>query len=535
MSLIQISGLTFSYQSSYDLIFENASFQMDTDWKLGLIGRNGRGKTTLLKLLNGDYSYSGSIIKSVEFDSFPFEVNGLIKDQIAPYSKWESDMQNYLNQSNDPNISEICHQEALDNYGRVLDLYVANDGYMIDELLIAEAGRLGVTEEAISRPWSTLSGGEQVKIMLAALFLKKNSFLLIDEPTNHLDTDGRQMVADYLQSKKGFILVSHDRALLDQVVDHVVSINRNTIDVQKGNYSSWLQNKEREDRYEMEQNQSLKKDITRLSAAARRTGNWSDQIEKTKIGTHSADRGAVGAQAARMMKRAKNIEARQQKAIDEKSALMKNLELHAPLKLQILPYTKKRLIEVRNLSINYGDNKLFKEVNFEVCVGDRVLFAGKNGSGKSSLIKLILQNVGLLPNKIEYTGQIQTGNGLIVSSISQDTDFLNGTFRDFSDLHTIDESLFKAILRKLDFSRLQFEKNLEELSEGQKKKVLIAYSLCTPAHLYLWDEPLNFIDLLSRSQIEDVLLKESPTIIFVDHDKFFQDKISTKTVEIVRI
>lgn len=534
MSLIQINNLTFSYPTSYDAIFKNATFQMDTDWKLGLIGRNGRGKTTLLKLLEGCYPYEGTIVSSVKFDYFPFEVTGSVRDAIAPFSLWENQMRSYLEESARQDISEECRQDALNKYSQVLDLYVANDGYSIDELLKTEIARLGVTPEVLSRPWETLSGGEQVKLMLAALFLKKNHFLLIDEPTNHMDAEGREIVTEYLKSKKGFILVSHDRYLLDQVVDHIVSINRNTIDVQKGNYSTWLENKEREDAFEKEQNEHLKKDITRLEAAARRTADWSDQVEKTKIGC-TGDKGRIGHLAAKMMKRSKSLEARQLKAIEEKSALMKNLEQHAPLKLHLLDYPKKRLLEARGLSICYDGVPLFEPLNFSLSAGERLLFAGKNGCGKSSLIKLILQQAGKKDYGIQFQGELQVGNNMVISFIDQNTSFLQGSFRDFCQDNKLDESLFKAILRKLDFSRIQFEKNLDELSEGQKKKVLIAYSLCIPAHLYIWDEPLNFIDLLSRSQIEEVLLRESPTLIFVDHDRFFQDKIATNSIEINRL
>ncbi len=147
-------------------------------------------------------------------------------------------------------------------------------------------------------------------MLLAAFFLKENSFLLIDEPTNHLDMKARKLVGDYLNGKKGFILVSHDRSFLDNCIDHILSINKTAIEIQKGNFSSWWENKQRQDRFELAENEKLRKDITRLASAARRTADWSDKVEKTKWGTKISgikpDKGYLGHKASRMMQRAKN-------------------------------------------------------------------------------------------------------------------------------------------------------------------------------------------------------------------------------------
>ena len=226
MSLISVSQLTFGYEGSYDMIFEDASFLLDTDWKLGLIGRNGRGKTTLLKLLMGEYSYSGKIVTGAVFDYFPFSP----PDLSAP---------------------------ALDVAGMVCRDYEYWQ-------LVRELSLLQVDEEVLHRPFGTLSPGERTKVLLAALFLNENHFLLIDEPTNHLDTAGRRLLGDYLAGKKGFILASHDRAFLDRCTDHILAINRSDIQVRKGNFSAWWEDKCRQDRLELEQNQRLKGEIHRL-------------------------------------------------------------------------------------------------------------------------------------------------------------------------------------------------------------------------------------------------------------------------------
>ncbi len=490
MSMIKIENLTFSYPTSYDNVFESVNFQIDTDWKLGFVGRNGRGKTTFLNLLLGNYDYSGKIISSVQFDYFPYKVS----DQ---------------NQMTTDVLSQICP--------------VAQEWEFIRELNYLE-----VNAEVLYRPFETLSNGEQTKVLLAALFLNEGHFLLIDEPTNHLDTRAREIVSAYLKKKKSFILVSHDRHFIDKCVDHILSINRTNIEVVKGNFSSWWENKQRQDALETATNEKLKKEASRLSEASKRNSLWSDKVERSKYhSTNSGsklDKGFVGHKAAKMMKRSKGIEARQQQAIDQKSALLKNLETTENLKLAPLAHYADTLITFSDVQVSYNGNIICEPVNFSIKQGDRIVLSGKNGSGKSSLLKLMIGET------IQHTGVISKAPGLIISYISQDTSHLHGDLSDFAEKHGIDESLFKSILRKLDINRTLFDKEIQNFSEGQKKKVLIAKSLCEQAHLYVWDEPLNFIDIYSRIQIEQLIQTYCPTMAFVEHDIAFQEDISTKYI-----
>lgn len=495
MSLINVTNLTFAYDGSYDNIFENVSFQIDTDWKLGFTGRNGRGKTTFLNLLLGKYEYSGKISAKVNFEYFPFEVKNREINTIDV-------------------IEEICPD------------------YVHWEVM-RELSLLAVFDDVLYRPFSTLSNGEQTKVLLAALFLKENSFLLIDEPTNHLDMNARQIVSDYLKSKHGFILVSHDRAFLDNCVDHILSINKTNIEIQRGNFSSWWANKELQDNFELAENEKLKKDIQRLASAAKRTSDWSDRAEARKIGfdptkteKSAGRRPYEAAKAKKMMSRSKSIQERQQSAIEEKSRLLKNIENTEKLKISQLDYHSDRLAELDDVSIFYGEKTACRGVSFNIEKGDRIALSGRNGSGKSSLIKLICGE------DISYTGTFRRASQLKISYVSQDTSHLNGNLTGYARENDIDESLFKAILRKLDFSRVQFEKDMSDFSGGQKKKVLIARSLCEKVHLHIWDEPLNFIDVLSRMQIEELLLEYTPTILFVEHDIEFRRNIATKVVEL---
>lgn len=484
--MIKIENLTFSYPTSYENIFENVNCQIDSNWKTGFVGRNGRGKTTLLKLLLGQYEYNGNIEASVEFDYFPYPIADKTKLtneiflEVAPMAEeWE---------------------------------------------LMRELSYLDMEADVLYRPFNTLSHGEQTKVLLAALFCNEEHFLLIDEPTNHLDVEAREIVAGYLKKKKGFLLVSHDRHFLDGCVDHILSLNRSTIEVQSGNFSSWMQNFTQQQNFELAQNKRLKKDINRLQQSAKRSSQWSDRVEASKIG--AADKGFVGHKAAKMMKRSKNIEARQQQAIKQKSSLLKNIETVEDLKLSPQKYHANTLVSYSEVACCYDGKVISEPVTFTIQQGERIALDGKNGSGKSSLLKL------LIGESIEHTGTIQRGSRLVISYVPQDTSHINGRLSDYARDNSLDESLFKAILRKMDFERIQFEKDMQDFSAGQKKKVLIAKSLCDQAHLYVWDEPLNYIDIYSRMQIEQLIKAFSPTMIFVEHDKAFRDAIATRIIQL---
>ena len=495
MSLINVTGLTFAYDGSYETIFDNVSFQLDTNWRLGFTGRNGRGKTTFLNLLQGKYEYRGSISASVEFSYFPYPVA-------------------------DGSLLAIDAVEAIHpsyEYWRVA----------------REMAKLQLDESVLYRPYGTLSNGEQTKLQLAVLFSKENNFLLIDEPTNHLDIRGRELVSQYLGSKRGFILVSHDRAFLDGCVDHILSINKSDIQVTRGNFSTWWENKARQDAFEQAENEKLKKEIARLEETAREKASWSDTAERRKLRSGPMDvdnvkgwRPLQGAKAKKSMARAKAIEQRQTAAIEEKSKLLKNIERSDTLKIFQTPFHTKRLAELKSVTIDYGSGPVCRDISFSIQMGDRIALQGANGSGKSSIIKL------LCGEDIPYTGQLWLGNGLKISYVNQDTSSLKGNLSDFARASGIDESLFLAMLAKLDVPKAQMEKDMSALSAGQKKKVLLARSICEPMHLHIWDEPMNYIDVISRMQIESVLLECQPTILFVEHDKTFCQNVATKMVQL---
>lgn len=498
MSFINITDLTFYYDGSMDNVLDHVTVQLDTDWKLGFIGRNGRGKTTFMRLLCGKYEYRGSIQIGVPVDYFPYDLTDLD-----------------LQQNSIDIVDQICPDYELWKICRELNL-------------------MDVDTDILYRSYKTLSNGEQTKLLLALLFSQENHFLLIDEPTNHLDIMARQTVKEYLKKKNGFILVSHDKDFMDECVDHVLVLNKSNVTVEQGNFSSWWENKRRQDQYELERNDTLKKDINRLEKSARQSEIWADKKENTKIGFDPkrepdrciSTRSYIAKKALKMQRRRANLENRQQKEIDEKKELLRNIEKADDLKLFPQSYHKETLIMLKDTDFYYGDRKILEKISFDVKNGDRVALVGRNGCGKSSIIKRILGE------NITTTGLIEVAAGLKISYVCQDTGELKGTLDDYAKRYGIDNTLFRAVLRQLDFERVQFDKPMESYSGGQKKKVLIARSLCEKANLYIWDEPLNFIDIFSRMQIEKLIQESHPTMLFVEHDSDFISKIATKTINL---
>lgn len=494
MSLIKVRDLTFAYDGG-EPIFDGASFDIDTDWRLGFTGRNGRGKTTFLNLLMGKYEYGGTISSSVGFEYFPFDTRD--------YGASASD------------VAEASSGGA--EYWRI----------------VRELSLLGIDEAALCRPFSTLSPGERTKVMLAAMFLRDDSFFLIDEPTNHLDMDGRRAVSRYLSKKRGFIVVSHDRTFLDGCVDHILSINRATIDVVRGNFSTWLENKERRDSFELSENRKLKSEIKRLRATVAEKSDWADRAERRKTGSEPIGtdnkigrRPIQAAKSKKLQKRAHAIEARAERAVEEKKLLLRDIDEAEDLKITQPEYKTRRLITLKDVSVDYGGNTVCRGVGFELNVGDRIALLGGNGAGKSSIIKLICGD------GIHHTGTVSVGAGVQISYVPQDLSGLSGSLYDYAAERSVDVSLFFAILRKLDFSRAQFDIPMERFSAGQKKKAAVARSLSERAHVHIWDEPMNYIDVISRMQIEELILRYSPTLLFVEHDEAFCKKTATSTVVI---
>ena len=333
MSQIQLRDLNFTYDGSHVPVFQHLDLQWDDGWKLGLVGRNGRGKTTLLRLLAGELFGRGTLTVPERPLYFPTPVR-------------------------DPGRSA----------GAVL-LEGVPQGE--EWRLLRELDKLGLGEEVLDRPFQSLSGGEQTRARLAALFCLEGGYPMIDEPTNHLDEAGRALVARYLRGlRRGFLLVSHDRTLLDGCTDYTLALNRTGPELIRGGFSTWYQEKENRDRREAAQNEKLAGEIRRLEQSARRTAGWSHQVERSKYGSENSglkvDRGFVGHKSAKMMKRSKAIAARQEAALEEKRGLLRDVERADSLKLAPLTYRGGRLLELREAAPRYEGRAVCAPCTFQL-------------------------------------------------------------------------------------------------------------------------------------------------------------------------
>lgn len=494
MGTIQINNLSFKYNQMSDQLFDHVDLNIDEAWKLGLIGRNGRGKTTLLKILMHQLDFQGQITTNLQFYYYP---------------------------------QKIVHlQQTVRNLVLKLSGLVDYDMWKIE----MELAKLKLSSQLLERKFSTLSPGERTKLLLAVMFANSTGFQLIDEPTNHLDIEGRKVVADYLRAKKGFIVISHDRNFLNQIIDHVISINRKDITVYQGDFDTWETSKTQHDQHELNEKNQLQKDIKLMQQSAVKKSNWAQQTEKgkqknVKMDHHAnLDKGFLGHKSAKMMKKARMMQKRTEKAIDQKEQLLQNIEIEQPLtfnyqKINHFDY----FINVEKLQLSNQDT-ITPKVSFTVKEGEIVAFVGPNGAGKSTVLKTILGEK--LP--FEQSGLID-GKKLLVSYLPQETR-LRGTIKQVAKNYDLEIGKIFSTLRKLGFERVLFNEPIENMSQGQKQKVALSVSLSTPANLYLWDEPFNYLDVITRDQIVTAIKKQHPTMLLIDHDFGLLEEITDQKV-----
>lgn len=488
---ITIRQLNFAYPGQEPL-FTNCQLDIDSSWKLGLLGRNGRGKTTLMKILLNQLPYRGKVISQLPFRYFPLRVTDV--DQLAGQSVVDAAL--------DPSLAE----------------------WQVER----ELALMGVDPAICWQPYETLSSGEQTRLQLATLFAQPRVFLLLDEPTNHLDYAGRQQLARYLSKKRqGFIITSHDQDFLDQVVDHCLVIERHQLVLNHGNYSTYFQQKKRRDREALAKNRQLKNEIATLQQRRQKQQQWAQRAEGEKQNNAHGDMGFLGAKAARLMKKAVNTGDRLTEAISQRQGLLQEVETVDRLPLKLVPSHHRQLLTVHDVSLTISNHQLFAPVSFQVGSHDQVALLGVNGSGKSSLLRAIM---GTFAGKV--TGSINLSDQTTISLIRQDYSTNRGTLRQFANQYHLQLSMLLNILRKLGMERSTFAVPIQEMSMGQQKKVELARSLLTPAQLYLWDEPLNYLDTYNQAQLVQLVKEFKLPLLFVEHDRHFIDAVATKQVVI---
>ncbi|MFT5683380.1 MAG: lincosamide and streptogramin A transport system ATP-binding/permease protein [Myxococcota bacterium] len=534
MSSIRAKNLSFHYDNPYVPVFNQLDLTLDTRWRIGLLGRNGRGKTTLLKLLSGALSpVAGQLSVPIPIVSFPAEPDNphrptrqIISDAVAPFAAWQAQLDTLLS---DP------APDAIDRYGELLYTYEAHGGYDFDARLSKECALIGLSASVLDRDFATLSGGEQTRALIIALFLKPDAFPLIDEPTNHLDLAGRERLAQYLTQKSGFLLVSHDRSFLTGCVDHIVSINRSDVRVHRCGLIDWQRQMQQEEEHERRRSTNLKLQVRAMERAAKKRRSWSDSREGQKHEKNpkkreriSNDTGYIGRRAALQMKRALNIERRMTAALAEKTSLLRNVEKTRKLQLVTRDDAPDQVVMLEDVTVQPGEATLFAPLTLTVRRGERIAIVGENGCGKTSLLRLIL---GELP---PATGVIYQPGHVSTSVSRQIPRWRTGLLRGHLQRHGIDETRFRTLMGSFGVRGELFERPLETFSMGQRKKVDLCRSFLDPAHMLLWDEPLNYVDMFSREQIESVIMQNHPTMVFIEHDRAFIERVATRVVHLQR-
>lgn len=485
MSLIQIKDFSFSYQEP---LFENIDLKLDTDMKIGLVGENGSGKTTFLKILMNNHHYP-EIFSSVKFSYFPYEI--LEENQLTV---------------------DIIYQ-----------FIFSIPLWKIEK----EMNLLEINKDCLYQLYSTLSQGEKTKILLIILFLREDDLVLIDEPTNHLDMESRYILSKYLNKKSGFILVSHDRYFMNECVDHILEIRNHQMYLINCHFDTWYKEREKRWQFEYVQNERLKKEIKSLDRAAKQMAVWSEKVENSKNGHKisgiKADKGRIGHQSAKMMKKSKNAQKRKEKALEQKKLLLKDVKEKEEVILEPLDIGISHLISLKNISVEF-ERKVINDFSLDVYKGDKIALIGKNGCGKSTIIKIVAQEFHDFYGKLVINPQLQ------ICYVSQRFNMMEKNIKDYINNHNGNISLCFTILAKLGCSREMFLIPLQKLSNGQKRKVMIACALSIKAHVYLFDEILNYIDLESRSILEKMMKESKATMIFVEHDHHFVETVANRKI-----
>lgn len=521
MPRISFRSVTYQYPSSAEPVFSGLTLTVDTNWKTGLVGRNGRGKSTLLALINGSLEPNrGAIDHPGPAALFPFPVTDqslpvieLIRMQIAPFREWEMAMERLLRSGSN---------DDLRRYAKIAEQYERSNGFSIDALIERECSDLGLSRSMLQRPFSSLSGGEQTRSMIATLFLRPDVFPLLDEPTNHLDMNGRGALAEYLSRKSGFIVVSHDRAFLDRCCDHIVSLNRNDVRIFHGNYSEWNAQVRLEEETDRVRNNSLEREIASLEKAARQRRAWSAVTEKEK--SKAADSGYVSHKAAKIMKRALVLERRIEKNIEEKKTLLTNVETIRPLVIKKPDGVPEIVLSVEDVSIAVDGITILENLSFVLRRGERIALIGDNGTGKTSVLRMLRGELRPVSGQFRIPGYIDVVDGY------QHPLWSSGILRSHVRSAGIGESQFRTIMGTFNVCGEIFDRPLESFSRGELKKVDLCRSFLKPYHLFVWDEPVNYIDIQSREQIERVILENEPTMLFTEHDRMFVERIATQTI-----
>ena len=515
MIVLSCNNLNKSF--GIDTILENVSFTVNEGDKVGIIGVNGTGKTTLFKILSGIYGYdSGDIYlgKGVEIgyleQNTNFHSEGTIFEEVLEVFKDLIEMETYLrdlevkiaNESSNPNSKEL--EKIMNEYSNKLEKFSELNGYGYKSEAKGVLKGLGFSDEDMDKKINILSGGEKTRVLLAKLLLKNPSLLLLDEPTNHLDSEAIEWLEVFLKQYKGtVIIISHDRYFLDQVVNRVFEIHNKKLRTYNGNYSKFIELSKVEKELEIKKFEDQQKEIKKQE----------ESIDKLK---------AYGRE--KHLKRARSKE----KMLDKVEVLDRPEMYRKKANIKFSPSVTSGndVLEARDISMGYGDRTLFRNLNLNIYRGEKVALIGPNGAGKSTLFKIIMNNLQPL------TGSVKLGTNVHVDYFHQEQKTLNldNTIIDeiWNDHPQLTQTTLRTMLGAFLFEDEEVFKKISTLSGGERARVAILKLILSNSNFLLLDEPTNHLDIDSKEVLEEALLNYEGTLFTISHDRYFLNTVIDK-------
>ena len=517
MIVLSCNNLNKSF--GIDSILENVNFTVNEYDKIGIIGVNGTGKTTLFKIISGIYGYdSGDIYTSKDCEIGYLEQNtnfhseNTILEEVLEVFKDVIEMEKYLRDlehkisEESSNTNSTTLEKLMNEYSNKLEAFSDMNGYGYKSEAKGVLNGLGFSDEDIDKPISILSGGEKTRVLLGKLLLKKPTLLLLDEPTNHLDSEAIEWLEVFLKQYKGtVILISHDRYFLDQVVNRIFEIHNKKLKTYNGNYSDFIKASAIEKELELKKFEDQQKDIKKQE----------ESIERLK---------AFGRE--KHLKRARSKE----KALAKVDVLDKPEAYRKKAKIEFNPSVTSGndVLQLRDISMGYGERILFKDLNLDIYRGEKVALIGANGIGKSTLFKIIMNEVTPL------SGDIKFGTNVNVSYFHQEQKTLNldNTIIDeiWEDNKQLTQTSLRTMLGAFLFEGEEVFKKISTLSGGERARVAILKLILSNSNLLLLDEPTNHLDIDSKEVLEEALSSYTGTIFTISHDRYFLNTVVDKVL-----
>ena len=513
--MIQLSGAGKRY--AHKLLFENVDWMITAEDRIGLVGANGTGKSTLLKILAGletlDYgslsSTRGISAGYLPQDGLSLSGRSVFAECMAVFADLralEQEMEQLTHRMAELDHTSTEYSQVADRFHRIEHEFQTRDGYAIEAKVGAVLAGLGFQKEDWNRNTEEFSGGWQMRIALAKLLLQQPNLLLLDEPTNHLDLEARNWLEEYLKDYPyAFVLISHDRYFLDVTVDKIVEIWNKRVHFYPGNYDKYIAQKTQR--------------REQLEAAYR---NQRERIEQLEMFINRFRYQAT--KAKQVQSRIKELE-----KIERIEIPPEERTIHFSF---AQPKASGRIVaEVKGLAKSYGEKEVFRDVNFIIERGDRIALVGVNGAGKSTLIKL------LAGRETPTGGDLRVGHNVEADYFAQDQyKELNPDARILDDLGDLSPRSTQTELRNLLgcflFSEDDVFKKIGVLSGGERNRYALLRMLLHPANFLMLDEPTNHLDLRAKDVLLNALAEYSGTVVFVSHDRYFIDKLATRVFEI---